>query len=181
MTAHEPGVRALGGTEVKRLNREWRRRTVGRIALVLDGLQGPFNVGGIIRTAAAERVERIWYAAGAVTPDNPKVGKTAMGTDRYLLNTVVDRTAEAIAEARSEGFRIVGLELAGGSRALHELDLGDDICLVIGHEDRGLGRDALAACDDVGYVPQLGKVGSLNVAAAAAIAVYEVRRNHWTR
>lgn len=172
--------RALGATDVKRLNREWRRRTVGRIALVLDGLQGPFNVGSIIRTAAVERVEHIWYAAGAVTPDNPKVGKTAMGTERYLAETVVDRTGDAIAEARADGYRIVGLELAGGSTALHELDLSGDICLVIGHEDRGLGRETLAGCDAMGYIPQLGKVGSLNVAAATAIAIYEVRRSHWT-
>ena len=74
----------------------------------------------------------------------------------------------------------MAVELADGASALHQLPLDSDVCLVIGHEDRGVGRDAIAACDAVGYLPQLGKVGSLNVATAASIAIYEVRRRSWT-
>ena len=47
----------LDGTGMKRLHREWRRRTEGRLALILDGVGNPFNVGSIVRTAAAERVD----------------------------------------------------------------------------------------------------------------------------
>jgi tRNA (guanosine-2'-O-)-methyltransferase len=50
---------------------------------------------------------------------------------------------------------------------------------VIGHEDHGVGKAALAACDGAVYLPMLGKVGSLNVATATAIALYEVRRSSW--
>ena len=53
------------------------------------------------------------------------------------------------------------------------------MCLALGHEDRGLSTLTLAACDEVAFVPQLGKVGSLNVAQAAAMAMYEVRRRSW--
>ena len=63
---------------------------------------------------------------------------------------------------------------------LHEARLGDSVCLALGHEDRGLSAGVLAACDEVVFIPQLGKVGSLNVAHAAAIALYEVRRRSWT-
>ena len=173
-------TRNLNGTELKRLHREWRRRTTGRLALILDGVQGPFNVGAIIRTAAAERVDHVWYAGGATTPDNSKVGKTALGTDRYLTGDETETTAEAIDAAKAAGYQVVGVELAEGASALHELELGTDVCLVIGHEDRGIGKDALAACDALAYLPQLGKVGSLNVATAASIAIYEVRRRSWT-
>ncbi len=47
------------------------------------------------------------------------------------------------------------------------------MCLAIGHEDHGLAKDTIAACDALGFVPQLGKVGSLNVAVATAVAIYE--------
>ncbi len=171
--------RNLTSTELKRLHRDWRRRTAGRVAVILDGVQGPFNVGAVIRTAAAERVDKVWFAGGATTPENSKVGKTALGTDRYLETAVCDTTAEAIAQAGNAGYIVVGVELAEGATALHELDLSGDVCLVVGHEDRGMGKDALEACDAVGFVPQLGKVGSLNVATAASIAIYEVRRQHW--
>ena len=51
---------------------------------------------------------------------------------------------------------------------------------MVGHEERGLSKATLAACDRVGFVPLLGRVGSLNVATAAALALYEVRRQEWT-
>jgi tRNA (guanosine-2'-O-)-methyltransferase len=174
-------TRQLDGTGMKRLHREWRRRTGGRLALVLDGVQGPFNVGAIIRTAAALRADHLWLAGGSARPGDPKVGKTALGTERYLSWTVVERGADAVGAARTEGYQVVGIELAEGATPLHELPLGAATCLVVGHEDRGIPASTLEACDTVAYLPQLGKVGSLNVATAASIACYEVRRQEWTR
>ena len=170
----------LDGTGMKRLHRDWRRRTAGRLALVLDRVQNPFNIGSIVRTAAAERVDHI-YLGGATSPAHAKVAKTALGTERYLTWSEYDEPAAAIEAARTDGYRIIGVELTSEATALHELELGPiDIALVIGHEDRGLAPATIAACDDVGFIPQLGKVGSLNVATAAAIALYEVRRQAWT-
>ncbi len=63
---------------------------------------------------------------------------------------------------------------------MHELDLRGPVCLAVGHEDRGLSKELLGACDELGYVPQLGRIGSLNVGTATAIACYEVRRSAWT-
>lgn len=170
----------LDGTGMKRLHREWRRRTEGRLALVLDGVQGPYNVGAIIRTAAALRVDHLWLAGGSARPGDAKVGKTALGTERYLTWTVVDRGLDAVGAARAEGYQVVAIELAEGAVPLHELHLGAATCLVVGHEDRGIPASTLDACDAVAHLPQLGKVGSLNVATAASIACYEVRRRAWT-
>jgi tRNA (guanosine-2'-O-)-methyltransferase len=50
---------------------------------------------------------------------------------------------------------------------------------MIGHEDRGLSPASLALCDAVAFIAQLGRIGSLNVATATAIALYEVRRRDW--
>ena len=172
-------MRQLDGTGMKRLHREWRRRTEGRLALILDSVQSPFNVGAIVRTAAAMRVDHVWVAGRTPPLDEPKVGKTALGTERYLTWTSVDDVAAAIAAARGAGYRIIGIELADGAAPLHELDVGDSACLVLGSEDHGLGPAALDACDAVGFIPQLGRVGSLNVATAAAVACYEVRRRSW--
>jgi tRNA (guanosine-2'-O-)-methyltransferase len=173
-------TRNLTSTELKRLHRDWRRRTDGRLAVILDGVQGPFNVGSIIRTAAAERIDHLWYSAGATTAENTKVGKTALGTDRYLTSSVTGTTVAAINEAQAQGYQVIGIELAETAVALPELELSGDICLVIGHEDRGMAKDAMDACNVLGFIPQLGKVGSLNVATAASIAIYEVRRRSWT-
>ncbi len=77
------------------------------------------------------------------------------------------------------GSSIVGLELADESVPFFELDLSADVCIALGNESNGLNDAALACCDAVGYIPQLGRVGSLNVAAAAAVALYEARRQGW--
>lgn len=168
----------LDSTGLKRLHREWRRRDHARLALVLDRVQNPFNVGAIVRTAAAERVEHI-YLGGGASPEEPKVAKTSMGTERYVAWSRLDDPAAAVEAARTSGYRIVGVELATQAQPLHELDLFGPVALVVGNEDHGLSTVTLDGCDAVGFIPQLGRVGSLNVAAAAAIAIYEVRRQAW--
>ncbi|MEO7429182.1 MAG: TrmH family RNA methyltransferase [Acidimicrobiales bacterium] len=174
-------MKQLDGTGMKRLHRDWRRRTEGRLALVLDDVQGPFNVGAIIRTAAALRVDEVWLATRTPEPGDGKVAKTALGTDRYLTFHRASDGASAAAAARAAGYQVVAIELADAAVPLHELTLGDATCLVVGHEDRGCAQATLAACDAVAYLPLLGKVGSLNVATAASIACYEVRRQTWSR
>ncbi len=172
-------MKQLDGTGMKRLHRSWRRRTPGRVGLVLDDVEGPFNVGGILRTAAALRVEDVWLAGRTPPPSDAKVAKTALGTERYLTVHRAASGLAAIAAAHGAGYAVVGIELADDATPLHELDVGPATCLVVGHEDRGLVPAVLAACDAVAYLPQLGRVGSLNVATAASIACYEVRRRAW--
>ena len=75
---------------------------------------------------------------------------------------------------------MVAVELTGDALPLHDTDLRGDIALVLGHEDRGITPATLEACDAVAFIPQLGKVGSLNVAIATSIALYETRRTNWT-
>jgi tRNA (guanosine-2'-O-)-methyltransferase len=171
--------RQLDSTGLKRLHRSWRRQTEGRVGLLLDGVQSPFNVGSIVRTAAALTVDHLWLVDRTASPSDTKTGKTAMGTQRYLDWTWHDDTAAAVAAARGDGYRIVALELTPEAVPLPEADLDGDICLVAGHEDRGLSPATLALCDEVTFIPQLGRVGSLNVATATAIALYEVRRRAW--
>jgi tRNA (guanosine-2'-O-)-methyltransferase len=173
-------VKQLGPTDLKRLHRDWNRRATARIALLLDGVGSPWNVGSIVRTAAALRVEHIYLAAGALSPAHPKAGRTSMGTERYLEWTTLARGSDAVDAARADGYRVVGLELADEAVPLHELVIAGDVCLAVGHEDHGLSAATLEACDDVTFVPQLGRVGSLNVATATAMALYELRRRDWT-
>jgi tRNA (guanosine-2'-O-)-methyltransferase len=172
-------VRQLDGTGLKRLHRAWRERTRGRLALVLDGLGTPANVGAIVRTAAAYRVERLWLAGATPPLSAPGVAKTALGTARYLTWDTVPTGVDAVAAAHDDGFAVVGIELCDDAVPLHELDLPDAVCLAVGHEDHGLARATVEACDHVAFLPQLGRVGSLNVATAAALAIYEVRRRSW--
>ena len=171
--------RQLREVEVKRLNREWRRASTVRLGLVLDGVAGPFNVGSILRTAAALGVEQVWLAGSSATPHHPAVRKVSMGTERLLRWHQAPTTLDAMAAARSDGLTPVALELCDGAAPLHEAALAGNLCLVVGNEDKGLSPAVLAACDAAAYLPQPGKVGSLNVAVATGIALAECRRREW--
>jgi tRNA (guanosine-2'-O-)-methyltransferase len=172
--------RNLTTTEAKRLQREWRRQTERPVGLLLDSVQTPYNVGAILRTAAAFRVTHLWLSGASATPDQDKTRKTSLGTERLVPWSVVATPAEGAALARAQGMTVVGIELAVGAEPLASATFDGPTCLVLGHEDRGLSNGALAVCDGFAYVPTPGKVGSLNVATAAAIALYEVRRREWS-
>lgn len=173
-------MKQLGSTDLKRLHRTWRRETKGRLSLILNGVAQPFNVGAILRTAAAYRVDDVWLVGETPGPEHSKVARTALGSERFVELHPVDRVEVAIGDARADAYRVVALELTDAATPLHRLDRTPDVCLVIGHEDRGLTPPVLDACDAVAYLPQLGRIGSLNVATATSIALYELRRQGWT-
>ena len=172
--------RSLGGTELKRLHRGWRRRTTGRVALLLDGVQSPYNVGAIVRTAAAFGVEHLYLAGASQAPSAPGSRKISLGTERYLTWKGYENASAAARAAVASGLTVIGVELTDDARPIHGVDLPPDVCLALGHEDRGLSKSLLEMLEVVVFVPQSGKVGSLNVATAAAIALYEVRRREWS-
>jgi tRNA (guanosine-2'-O-)-methyltransferase len=173
-------TRQLRPTEVKRLNRQWRRRTEGRLCLLLDSVTSPFNVGAILRTSAALGVDHVWLAGNSASPQHPSSRKTSLGTERLVDWSLVESAAGAADEAAAGGLFVVGIELADGAVPLPEARLEGDLCVALGNEDHGLSPALLARCGLVAYVPQVGRVGSLNVATAAGIALYDVRRRAWS-
>jgi len=171
--------RPLSPTELKRLHRTWRRRTELRLALILDGVQNPYNVGSLLRSAAAYNVDTIWAVPPTPGLDHAGVAKTALGSGRFVTWQEVSTGDEAVGRARSAGYRTVAIELSTGAEPLFTIDAGAAVCLVLGHEDRGIHRETLGSVDAIGFVPQLGKIGSLNVAQAGTVALYEIARQAW--
>lgn len=171
--------RNLGSTDLKRLHREWRRQAPGRIGLLLDSVATPANVGSILRTAAALRIDDVWLCGQTAGPELGGTKKTSLGSERYLTFHEVDQPAAAITAAKAAGYRVIGIELAESAVAIHAADLTGSVCLALGHEDRGLTTPVLQGVDQLAFIPQLGRIGSLNVATAASIAMYEARRQGW--
>lgn len=169
----------LRGTGLKRLHRGWKRTEPPRLALVLESVASPWNTGAIIRTAAALGVDRVYAAGDTAPPRSPKTQKTALGTDRYLQWSIYQDGLAAIAAAKTDGYFVVALELTDDAQPLHSLDLHRPTAILVGHEDRGVTAAALETVDAIGFLPQTGRVGSLNVATATAMALYEARRQHW--
>ncbi|WP_248963283.1 RNA methyltransferase [Sphaerisporangium perillae] len=171
--------RQLRPTDVKRLNRTWRRGTEKRLSLILESVTGPFNVGSIFRTAAAFGADELWLAGNTTPPTNPKAQKTALGTDRLVPWHEPVPAVEAVRAAKEGGYTVIAVELTGDAVPLPQARLDRDVCLVLGSEDHGCSPALLEAVDEVLYIPQVGRVGSFNVGVAAAIVLAEVRRQEW--
>jgi tRNA (guanosine-2'-O-)-methyltransferase len=124
-------------------------------------------------------VERVWLCGDCADPGHPAALKTALGTGRFLTFDRAARLADAVAAIRQQGLRLVAVELAADAVPVHLAAVGGDVCLALGNEDRGCSAALLAAADQVTYIPQAGRVGSLNVTAAAAIVLAEARRREW--
>lgn len=169
----------LRPTDVKRLNRQWRRSTEGRLAFIAESVTQPFNLGSILRTAAVFGTEAAWLAGNTADVSHPQVGKTALGSDQKMRLERSRTGADAVRAAREAGFRVIALELAQDALPLHEAPLEGDVCIALGAEDHGCSPALLAAADATAYIPQVGRVGSLNVAVAASIALAEARRREW--
>ncbi|NNF52830.1 MAG: TrmH family RNA methyltransferase [Acidimicrobiales bacterium] len=174
-------MKPLGPTELKRLHRSWRRKTAHDMAVICDGVQQPFNVGSIMRSAAAYGIKHLWLVPPTADPSSPKVQVTAKGCDRFLQIERAESGADAVAAAKALGYQVVAIELTAEAKPIFEVDLnGGPVAIVVGHEERGVHRDTLAAVDLTVFLPLVGNVGSLNVGHTATAALAELRRQGWS-
>src|SRR5699024_4574844 len=112
-------------------------------------------------------------------PKDLNVDKTALGAAAKLAHTQLYTAAESLTAARADRYKMIAVELAYGGVVWHAAPLGSDVCLAVGAAEHGCSPALLAGVDAVTYIPQIGRVGSLNVAVATAIALAEARRREW--
>jgi 23S rRNA (guanosine2251-2'-O)-methyltransferase len=144
--------------------------------LAFDGVTDPGNLGAALRSAEGAGVTGVVLPRHRSVHVTPTVAKAAAGAIEHLPMAVVGGLPAAITSLRDLGVWVIGLD-AAAERALHELPLGDGpVALVLGAEGKGLSRLVRQRCDAVARIPLRGHLASLNVAAAAAIACFEVRR-----
>jgi 23S rRNA (guanosine2251-2'-O)-methyltransferase len=152
-----------------------RGRGESPFLLALDRVQDPRNFGAILRTAEA------FGAHGVIVGKHHQVGLTgaaarvAMGAVEYLPVARATNVVNALETVKKSGVWIYGSSVSGGV-SLWAADLTGPLCLVLGSEGEGLRPLVARACDILVTIPMAGRIGSLNVAAAAAVFCYEVAR-----
>jgi 23S rRNA (guanosine2251-2'-O)-methyltransferase len=144
--------------------------------IAIDGVTDPGNFGALLRVAEC------CGATGVVVPRHrsvhvtPTVAKAAAGAIEHLPIAVVGGLPAALERLAKLGVWTVGLD-SGGQERIDQLTLADQpVVLVLGAEGRGLSPLVRRRCEVVVAIPLRGRLGSLNVAAAGAIACYEVAR-----
>ena len=144
--------------------------------VVVDGVTDPQNLGALLRTAHCAGATGAVLPRHRATPVTAAVAKAAAGAIEYLPLAVVPGIPSALARLAAAGVWTVGLDAESG-HPLWGLPLATEpLALVLGAEGSGLSRLARARCQMVVAIPQVGQISSLNVAAAGAVACFEVTR-----
>jgi 23S rRNA (guanosine2251-2'-O)-methyltransferase len=169
--------RPLQPVDLEELCRAARPGRPKPFLLALDGITDPQNLGALLRSA------ELAGATGVVLPRHraahvtPTVAKAAAGAIEYLPIALVAGLPAALATMGRAGVWTVGLD-PGAAEPLWNLSLGTEpVAVVLGAEGAGLSRLAADRCDVRVAIPTLGRLGSLNVAAAGALALFEVARH----
>ena len=150
-------------------------RVEGALLVALDQVQDPRNLGAVARSAEAAG------AAGLVIPERRAAEVTAVtckasaGAVEHLAIARVRNLADWLGEAKEDGFWIWGAD-AEAEQAPWEVDLKGSTILVLGGEGKGLRPRVASSCDGLVALPQRGRVGSLNVSAAATALLFEAVR-----
>ena len=155
--------------------------SVCRVVVLLDNVRSLYNTGSILRTADATGVERVVLCGITPRPDQGgrqrrAIAKTALGAEESVAWEYQADTGTALRALAVDGYRIVALETSAAAVDLFTWSPAWPVCLVFGHEREGISRELAPLLDAVIRIPMLGRKGSLNVATAAGVALYELLR-----
>lgn len=138
---------------------------------ILAGIEKPANVGSIFRLAESLKAE-VLLSGRTPTPPNPEISMTSMNQEDRVVWQKFTHAYEAVEFARSEGYKIIAVELCQDAVPYHQFEYPQKVCLVLGHENSGIHQEILSICDDAVFIPYFGKNYSLNVAVSAAIVAF---------
>lgn len=139
--------------------------------VLLDGVTDPANLGSILRSAEAFGWNGVLVGRHRSVGVTPAVRKVAAGAAERVPVALVGSPAEAVRRLQQEGFAVVGLDPAA-ERSHRGLEArAPRLCLVVGAEGPGLSRLVRERCDELVRIPMRGRLASLNVAVAAAVAM----------
>jgi len=155
---------------------ERRARTSPALFVVLDHITDPHNLGAIIRTAEAVGADAVVVPERRSAGVNATVRKAAAGATAYLPIVRVSNVAQSVRALKAAGVWVAGADLSSEAIPYDRADLRGDLALVIGAEGGGISPVVRKECDWVLGIPMAGRIASLNASVAAAVLLFEVRR-----
>ncbi|WP_041120954.1 TrmH family RNA methyltransferase [Jeotgalibacillus alimentarius] len=142
--------------------------------LMLDAVQDPGNLGTMIRTADAAGIDAIILGKGTADPYNAKVLRSAQGS-HFHLPLIRQDLSSAIEACKELGIPVFGTSLQGAEPYGHTAQQ-EKFALIVGNEGAGVNPEFLELTDQNLYIPIYGKSESLNVAIAAGILLYHLKK-----
>lgn len=145
------------------------------VMLALDGIVDPQNFGATVRSAVGLAKAPVLWGENASAPLTAAMSRASAGAVEHAQLCRVPSLHQALTEAISAGFVVVGLD-AHAPAPLHAIDLSGPTVIVVGGEGKGIGKQVRRSCTHLATLVQPHTIDSLNASVAAALALYEVTR-----
>jgi len=145
------------------------------LVLILDGLMDPRNVGALIRTALCVGVTGVILPKDRSVFVTPAVSMASAGALEHIRLARVTNISGILKQLKSTGVWVAGLD-PSAEQSIFEADLRIPLALVVGSEEKGIRPLVKKTCDFLVSISQQGRVDSLNVSVAGAVALYETFR-----
>ena len=157
---------------------DWRTLVGGSPVIVVERVANADNIGAIFRNAAAFGAAGVLLERSCTDPLYRKAIRTSMAAALSVPFARLEPWPDALGALRRQGVTLVGLATGAGETldAVARTVRGHTVALLVGHEGDGLSEAAIAACDHLARIPMAAGVDSLNVATAAGIGLYEMRK-----
>lgn len=149
-----------------------RRQEEQPLILIMDLVQGTYNVGTLLRTAEIVGVHGVILQDRRAPEITPLIVQHSQGAAEHLRIAKVTNLNKAIEELKAADVWITGLDFGDDAQKLGTVDLNRPLAIVVGHEGDGIRRLVRDSCDFILEIPQRGNVESLNAAVAGSVALY---------
>ena len=149
------------------------------LLLVLDEVQDPHNIGACLRTADAVAVDAVIVSKNRSPALTPVIRNVASGAAETVPYIMVSNLARVLEKIKQSNVCVIGTS-GDCEQTIYNISdstsISNRLALVMGSEGKGLRRLTREACDELVSIPMQGSVESLNISVAAAVCLYEVRR-----
>lgn len=152
-----------------------RRRGEEPLLLALDEVQDPHNLGSLLRSADGAGAHGIVVPRRRSAGLTMTVARTSAGAVEHVPVAQVSNLVQTLSDLKGRGMWVAGADTAG-QREYWDADLSGPLVIVIGGEDKGLGRLVRRTCDFLVRIPMHGRINSLNAAVAGALLLFESSR-----
>ena len=142
--------------------------------IILDGLEDPHNLGAIMRTAECAGAHGIIIPKRHSCGLTETVAKASAGAIEYMPVAKVTNIAQTVDDLKERGVWVAACDMGGTD--YYRTDMSGKIAVVIGSEGFGVSKLVREKCDFVVSMPMVGKITSLNASNAAAVVIYEIRK-----
>ena len=177
-TGHHQGVIAITAayeySEVSDILKNAEEKGEDPFVIILDGIEDPYNLGAIIRTADQAGAHGVIIRADRAAHLTASVARASAGALNYIPVAKVTNIARTIEELKEKGLWFVCAAMDGD--LMYDLNLTGPIGLVIGNEGSGVTRLVREKCDMIASIPMKGQIDSLNASVACGILSYEIVR-----